>query len=91
MGMGYDRLDRPALASKGVTVCNVPDYGTAEITDHTIGLKLSMHRDILLHHERQRATPPAPWMPIETPLVARLQRSTFGVFGLGRIGTAAAY
>lgn len=24
MGVGYDRLDRVALAEKGVTVCNVP-------------------------------------------------------------------
>ncbi|EME84181.1 uncharacterized protein MYCFIDRAFT_202919 [Pseudocercospora fijiensis CIRAD86] len=90
MGVGYDRLDRVALAKAGVTVCNVPDYGTAEIADHSIGLMLSMRRGILLHNERQRATPPDPWMPIETPLVARLQQSTFGVFGLGRIGTAAA-
>lgn len=29
-------------------------------------------------------------MVINTPLVARLQQSTFGIFGLGRIGTAAA-
>lgn len=90
MGVGYDRLDRSALASREVTVCNVPDYGTAEIADHAIGLMLSMRRGILLHNERQRASPPDPWMPIETPLVARLQRSTFGVFGLGRIGTATA-
>lgn len=90
MGVGYDRLDRVAMAKRNITVCNVPDYGTAEIADHAIGLMLSMRRGILIHNERQRATPPAPWMPIETPLVARLQRKTFGVFGLGRIGTAAA-
>ncbi|KAF2164737.1 hypothetical protein M409DRAFT_67831 [Zasmidium cellare ATCC 36951] len=90
MGVGYDRLDRVALAKKNVTVCNVPDYGTAEIADHAIGLMLAMRRGILIHNERQRATPPAPWMPIETPLLARLQRSTYGVLGLGRIGTAAA-
>ena len=90
MGVGYDRLDRDALAKRNVTVCNVPDYGTAEIADHAIGLMLSMRRGILVHNEQQRAKPPAPWMPIETPLVARLQGHTFGVFGLGRIGTAAA-
>jgi len=90
MGVGYDRLDRVALAKSNVTVCNVPDYGTAEIADHAIGLMLSMRRGILLHHERQRATPPDPWMVIETPLVKRSQRDTFGVLGLGRIGTATA-
>lgn len=90
MGVGYDRLDRAALAAKNVTVCNVPDYGTAEIADHALALTLSLRRGVLIHNERQRATPPAPWMQIETPLVARLQGSTFGILGLGRIGTAAA-
>ena len=90
MGVGYDRLDRPALAKRNVTVCNVPDYGTEEIADHAIALTLAMRRGILLHNERQRATPPAAWAVIETPLVARLRAKTFAVFGLGRIGTAAA-
>ncbi|GAB7327612.1 hypothetical protein MBLNU13_g11460t1 [Cladosporium sp. NU13] len=90
MGVGYDRLDRVTLAAQGVTVCNVPDYGTAEIADHALALALTMRRGILLHHERQRATPPALWAPIDTPLVARLQQKTFGILGLGRIGTAAA-
>ncbi|KAK6430511.1 hypothetical protein LTR95_013334 [Oleoguttula sp. CCFEE 5521] len=90
MGVGYDRLDRVALAKHNVTVCNVPDYGTSEIADHAMGLVLSLRRGILLHHERQRATPPASWNYINSPLVARLQNKTFGIFGLGRIGTAVA-
>lgn len=90
MGVGYDILDSVALAKRHVTVCNVPDYGTAEIADHAMGLMLCLRRGILLHHDRQRACPPATWMPIESPLVARLQQSTFGIFGLGRIGTATA-
>lgn len=90
MGVGYDGLDRVALAKRNVTVCNVPDYGTSEIADHALGLTLALRRGILLHNDRQRATPPAPWMYIQTPLVARLQQSTFGILGLGRIGTAAA-
>jgi len=93
MGVGYDRLDRAALAAhpaSAVTVCNVPDYGTEEIADHALALTLTLRRGILLHHDAQRAVPPALWAPIDTPLVARLQRQTFGVLGLGRIGTAAA-
>ncbi len=125
MGVGYDRLDRVALAARGVTVCNVPgtvscqthphsshrenqtplpnppripfliltyftDYGTAEIADHALALALSLRRGVLLHHEHQRRPNPAPWAYIDSPLVARIQGATFGILGLGRIGTAAA-
>ncbi|KIW79919.1 hypothetical protein Z517_06534 [Fonsecaea pedrosoi CBS 271.37] len=91
MGVGYDRLDRDALAKRGVTVCNVPDYGTAEIADHALALALSLRRGIILHHERQRQPYVAPWMYIETPLISRIQQpqAVFGILGLGRIGTAA--
>jgi C-terminal binding protein len=90
MGVGYDRLDREALARRRITVCNVPDYGTAEVADHALALALTLRRGVLLHHDHQRATPPSPWMHISTPLVARLDGQTFGILGLGRIGTAAA-
>lgn len=90
MGVGYDRLDRVALAERNVKVCNVPDYGTCEVADHALALALSLRRGVLLHQETQRADPPAPWMYIDTPLVQRIQRHTFGIVGLGRIGTAAA-
>jgi C-terminal binding protein len=43
-----------------------------------------------LHHERQRGPRPAAWQYVDTPLVARLQGATFGILGLGRIGTAVA-
>lgn len=90
MGVGYDRLDRTALAAAGVAVCNVPDYGTNEIADHAIALTLSLRRGVLLHHEHQRYNPPAPWMYIDTPLVARIQKATMGIIGMGRIGAAVA-
>ena len=90
MGVGYDRLDRPALDAAGVTVCNVPDYGTNEIADHALALTLALRRGVLLHNERQRQPYVDPWMYIDTPLVARLQQKTFSILGLGRIGSAAA-
>lgn len=45
---------------------------------------------IILHHELQRAIPPAPWTPQTGPLVSRIQGAVFGCLGLGRIGTATA-
>jgi phosphoglycerate dehydrogenase-like enzyme len=90
MGVGYDRIDRAAAAARGIIVCNVPDYGTTEVADHAISLALALRRGLLLHHEAQRRDPPAPWLPIVDPLVRRFGVQTFGVVGLGRIGTAAA-
>ncbi|MFH5924953.1 C-terminal binding protein [Roseomonas xinghualingensis] len=90
MGVGYDRLDRATLGARGITVCNLPDYGTTEVADHAIALALALRRGLLLHHDAQRGDPPAPWSPIESPLVQRPSTRTFGVLGLGRIGTAVA-
>src|SRR5229473_4500126 len=90
MGVGYDKLDRPAAAARNILVCNVPDYGTTEVADHAIALALSLRRGVILYHERQRQSPPAPWGPVKGELIRRLGVQTFGIIGLGRIGTAVA-
>ena len=90
MGVGYDKLDRPAMAARNILVCNVPDYGTTEVADHAIALALTLRRGILLHHELQRQDPPAPWRSFQNPMIQRLGIQTFGIVGLGRIGTAVA-
>jgi len=90
MGVGYDKLDRPAAAARNVLICNVPDYGTTEVADHAIALALTLRRGILLHHELQRKDPPAPWRSLQNPMIQRLGTQTFGIVGLGRIGTAVA-
>jgi C-terminal binding protein len=90
MGVGYDRLDRAACAARGVTVCNVPDYGTMEVADHAVSLALALRRGIILHHDLQRADPPAPWRYVDHPLIRRAEVQGFGILGLGRIGTAVA-
>jgi phosphoglycerate dehydrogenase-like enzyme len=90
MGVGYDRLDRPAAAARNILICNVPDYGTTEVADHAIALALALRRGIIQHHDAQRRMPPPPWRPIPGDLVRRASVQTLGVLGLGRIGTAAA-
>lgn len=89
MGVGYDGVDRRAAAARGVMVCNVPDYGTTEVADHAMALVLSLRRGLVLHHELQRSPEPA-WKAITTPLLRRSNVQTFGIIGLGRIGTAVA-
>jgi len=90
MGVGYDKIARPAAAARNILVCNVPDYGTTEVADHAMALALSLRRGVILYHERQRQNPPALWGPVKGELIRRLSVQTFGIFGLGRIGTAVA-
>lgn len=90
MGVGYDGIDRKAAAERRIMVCNVPDYGTTEVADHAMALVLALRRGLLLHHDRQRAAPPAPWEAVFDPLVRRSGVQTLGIVGLGRIGTAVA-
>jgi C-terminal binding protein len=90
MGVGYDNLDRAAAADRGIMILNVPDYGTTEVADHAMALALSLRRGLLLHHERQRADPPAVWRYVDDPLVRRSSVQTFGIVGMGRIATAVA-
>src|SRR5260221_7002101 len=90
MGVGYDKIDRKAAAQRKVMVCNVPDYGTTEVADHALALALSLRRGVALHLEAQRRPQPAPWSYVRDPLLRRSGVQTFGIVGLGRIGTAAA-
>ena len=55
-----------------------------------MALALTLRRGILLHHELQRRDPPAPWRSFHHPMIRRLGMQTFGIIGLGRIGTAVA-
>jgi phosphoglycerate dehydrogenase-like enzyme len=90
MGVGYDNLDRVTAADRRIMILNVPDYGTTEVADHAMALALSLRRGLLLHHEIQRADPPAIWRYVDDPLVRRSSVQTFGVIGMGRIATAVA-
>ncbi|ORX38068.1 hypothetical protein BD324DRAFT_624382 [Kockovaella imperatae] len=96
MGVGWDRIDRTALAKRNVTFCNTPDYGVTEVADHTLALALSLQRGILLHYVSQRQSAPA-WDPVDPTLLPsfrslsrRPKSRIWGAIGFGRIGSAAA-
>ncbi len=88
--VGFDNLDLKAWGELGIPVCNVPDYGTMEVADHAMALMLTLMKGIEFHTVQLRADPRGNWRPALNPYGRRLSACTFGVVGIGRIGTAAA-
>lgn len=86
-GVGFDSVDTVAARERGIAVCNVPDYGTEEVADHALALTLALCRQLFpLDAEAKQLG----WVIRVEPRLRRLRELTFGVVGLGRIGTAAA-
>ncbi len=86
-GVGYDGVDCEAARERELPVCNVPDYGTEEVADHAIALALTLARQIIpLDQEAKQLG----WRIRVEPKLRRLRELTFGIVGLGRIGTATA-
>lgn len=88
--VGFDRMDLEYWGRRGVPVCNVPDYGTQEVADHAIALMLDLMKGITFHTRELKADLKGNWRPALNPFGRRLSVCTFGIVGLGRIGTAAA-
>ena len=86
-GVGVDSVDVAAATARGIAVCNVPDYGTEAVSDHAIGLALSVARGIPRLDRGVRAG--SFDLPVVRPLYQTSGR-VFGVVGLGLIGTATA-
>ena len=88
--MGYDEVDIERFGKMGIAVCNTPDYGTREVADHAIALMMTLAKSIAYHDAQLRTDLKANWRPAHNPFGRRLSVCTFGVVGMGRIGTAAA-
>ena len=88
-GVGVDNVDVEFARQRGIPVANVPDYGSEEVADTAIGMTLALARGVHFFNSRLRAAKGV-WSYEQVVPLARLRGSTFGVVGLGRIGTAVA-
>lgn len=87
LGVGVDNIDVQAAAERGVAVTRVPDYCVEEVSDHVVALVLDWSRGVSRHDRAVRA---GTWDPGAVPL-HRVRDLVVGVWGSGRIGTAAAH
>ena len=81
-GVGYDQIDVAAATELGIAVANAPSYCTEDVAEHAIGMLLAVSRQIAFRHEQMRG---GLWRAGKAP-IRRIQGSTVGVVGLGRIG-----
>lgn len=89
VGVGFDNVDLEAAGEFDIPVCNVPDYGTNDVADHTMSLLLSLWRGVPYYNERIKRSNDG-WTWQSDLSMRRLTSSTLAIIGLGRIGTAVA-
>jgi len=85
---GYDVVDVKAARELGITVTNIPTYGTASVAELTFALLLELCHHVALHSEAARAgewSRSADFTFLKTPLI-ELAGKTIGIIGFGRIG-----
>lgn len=90
IGVGFDSVDIKKAGELGIAVCNVPDYGTNDVADHTMALLLAAARSIpdyntALHNDVKNS-----WIPAIGGEIHRLTGANIGIIGMGRIGHAVA-
>ena len=88
LATGYNVIDIAAAKQKGITVSNVPGYGTTSVVQMTFALLLELCLHVQLHSNAvmkgkwQRS---ADWCFWDYPLV-ELSGKTMGIIGFGKIG-----
>ena len=83
-GVGMDSVDLPAAKARGIAVRNTPDGPTRAVAELTLGLAISLLRDIPAMDRDIRA---GVW---KKRMGSLLEDKNVGVIGLGRIGLATA-
>jgi phosphoglycerate dehydrogenase-like enzyme len=89
-GTGYNNIDAAAASARGIPVCNTPDYGTAEVADHTIAMLLALERGLTLFDQYLRADPVKNFDHRLFLEGRRLAGRVFATVGMGPVGTATA-
>ena len=92
LATGYNVVDIAAAVERGITVCNIPAYGTRAVAQMAFALLLECCHHVAAHSEavhRGEWTGCADFCFWNTPLL-ELDGKTMGIIGFGRIGQAVA-
>ncbi|MEA4869137.1 MAG: C-terminal binding protein [Christensenella sp.] len=83
-GVGVNNIDLAAATRHHVAICNVPDYGVQEVASHALALMMALTRKIV---RMDASVKRGEWEYARSIPIRRFSEMTFGVVGLGRIGS----
>src|SRR5215831_12116151 len=92
LATGYNVVDVEAARKQGITVTNIPTYGTASVAQFVFALLLELCHHVGMHADAVRAgewSRNLDWSFWKAPLI-ELSGKTMGIVGFGRIGRATA-
>lgn len=87
-GIGVNNIDSEAAAAKGIHVCNVPDYGVDEVSNHAIAMLMALAKKLPIV---TKALKNGEWGYGPTVPLFRLSGSALGLVGIGRIPSLVAH
>ena len=87
-GIGVDNIDLQAATDNGIYVCNIPDYGVDEVSNHSITHMLNLARKLHISNADMKK---GIWDYKRIVPIKRFSDSTVGILGFGRMGHAVAY
>jgi len=87
IGVGYDRIDVAAAASRGIAVTNTPDVLTEDVADLAIALMIMVSRKLVVS---DRLVRDGGWIKEDPVWGYTMTGKKLGILGLGRIGRAVA-
>ena len=85
-GIGLDNVDIPAASKRGIVVMNAPDGNAITAAEHAISMMMSLTRNIPLATASMKA---GKWEKKKF-MGREVTGKTFGIVGIGRIGSIAA-
>lgn len=84
---GYNNIDVDAVNANNVTVCNVVDYSTPIVAQHTISLILNLCGQTYKYLNEKSLWPASPIFTRLDHRVTEISGKTLGIVGVGNIGS----
>lgn len=81
-GIGVNNIDVEAATEKNIYVCNVPDYGVEEVSDHVVTMLLNLSKKLTI---LTKALKEGEWGYSSVVPLKRIKECTMGLIGFGRI------